>query len=215
MANAALQWKSGAGWIIFSGGNTYSSPIRAEALARIKPDGHVAYVSFAPDEGDTLLDDMEDLGAPTGFVVFLEGRSDDEVIKDLNEASLIVIESSEDLEPMLQGLTQAAITGIEQAFQHGAVILIEGIGMNLFGRWIMTDGGELIDGLNWVDNAFLEPNEGGADASYAVQAVLNDIPQSIAVSISPGSALALGYAGLLQVLGQQHVTITVGSAYES
>ncbi|QPC80793.1 hypothetical protein G4Y79_13855 [Phototrophicus methaneseepsis] len=214
-SNAALQWKSGRGWLIFSGGNTYGSPIRAEALARLKPSGHVAYISFAPDEGDTLMDDMEDLGAPSGYLVEVEGRTDDEVINDLKDASLVVLESSDDLEPMLEGLSQAVINGLEEAFQNGAVILIEGLGINLFGRWIMTDGGELIDGLNWVENGFLEPNEGGAEASYAIQAVVNDIPQSIAVSISPGSALALGFGGILQVLGQAHVTITVGSAYES
>lgn len=215
MSSPALRWKTGLGWLVFSGGHTASSPIRAEALGRAKAAGHVAYISFAADEGDALMDDMEDLGAPSGFLIDLLDPDGAQVTEDLSRASVIVIESGIDLDPMLNGFPQSAIDGLEQALNNGCIILVEGVGINLFGRWIMTDGGDLVDGLDWVENGFLEPGNPGEQASYAIQSILGQLPQAIAIAVNPGSALALGYGSNVQVWGQKEVTITLGSNYQT
>ena len=90
---------------------------------------------------------MEDLGAPSGFLIDLMDPDGAQITEDLSRASVIVIESGIDLDPMLNGFPQPAIDGLEQALNNGCVILVEGVGINLFGRWIMTDGGDLVDGL--------------------------------------------------------------------
>ncbi|MCA9893728.1 MAG: hypothetical protein KC615_12150 [Anaerolineae bacterium] len=214
MSTPALRWKAGTGWLVFSGGNTISSPIRAEVLSRAKAAGHVAYISFADDDGDELIDDMEDLGAPSGFLVDLNDPNTAQLTDDLRRASVIVIESGIDLDPMMNGVPQAAIDGFEEALNSGCIILVEGVGINLFGRWIMTDGGDLVDGLDWVENGFIEPGNEEGQSSYAIQSVLGQFPQAIAIAINPGSALALGYDNQVQVWGKKQVTITLGSNYQ-
>ena len=69
-SQSVFNWRDGRGWLIFAGG--WDDDIRALALARDAADGGVACVALSGDS-DELLDDISDLGAPSGFIVDLFG----------------------------------------------------------------------------------------------------------------------------------------------
>lgn len=214
MSDNTLQYLSGRGWLILSGGNTAGSPIRASALARSKSYGITAYISTADDGGDALLDDMEDLGARSGYFIDPEYDEDHDIIEEIKTASLVLIEVGSSLDSLYKMLKGATLEGIRQAYERGAVVLVEGLAVNLFGRWIITDGGDIIDGFDWLKNAFIEPQSTGVEDSRAVRAVLNEIADALAINIESGSALALGPEGAVEVWGEEKkVTISLGRKY--
>jgi len=216
MANTVLNYLKGRGWMVFSGGNTPGSPIRSQALARAQAYSSVAYISTAEDGGDSMMDDMEDLGARTGYFVDLQYDSPEELRKQLEGASLIVIEVGTSVDALVQGLVDEAVSGMREAYERGAVILIEGLAANVFGRWVISDSGELLDGLNWIENAFIEPDSGGIDDSHAVQTVIERFPEAIAINIRAGAALALGADSQIEVWGDANdVTLSLGSRFTS
>jgi hypothetical protein len=214
MADNTLQYLSGRGWLVFSGGHTAGSPIRAQALARSKTYGSTAYISLADDSGDALMDDMEDLGARSGYFVDLEFDKPEDIVEQLQTASLIVVEVGSSVDALYSALQGAALEGIREAYQRGALILLEVLTVNLFGRYTLSDGGELLDGFDWVQNTFIEPQSTGLEDSRAVQLVLANIPNAIAVNIAAGSALCLGENGLVEIWGDnREVTISLGRSY--
>jgi hypothetical protein len=214
MSEKNLQYLSGKGWLIFSGGNTVGSEIRAQAIARAKTYGITAYISKADDEGDSLLDDMVDLGARTGYFIDLEYDDPEEMLEQLKTASLIAIEIGSSLNELYHALSGAALEGIKQAYERGGVVLIEGLAVNLFGRWFVSDEGEILDGFNWVLNAFIEPESTGIEDSRAVQTVLQQFEDAIAINIASGSALVVGGEGQVEIWGEdKNVTISLGRGY--
>src|SRR5690606_38191474 len=112
---------------------------------------------------------------------------------------------------MLRGAT---IEGIREAYERGGVVLVEGLETNLFVCLVLSDEGEIIEGLKLVLNAFIEAQSTGAYDSLYVQIVLNDIAEAVAINVSSGSALALGPDGAVEVWGEdQNVTISLGRKY--
>jgi hypothetical protein len=134
----------------------------------------------------------------------------------LQTASFIAIEVGASLDALYRVLSDDAVAGLRDAYERGAVILLEGLAANLFGRWALTDNGELLDGLDWVKNAFIEPESAGIDDSRAVQTVMAKIPDAVAINITAGSALVLGPEGQVEVWGEeQNVTISLGRSFSS
>ncbi|MFN8448489.1 MAG: hypothetical protein U0521_07830 [Anaerolineae bacterium] len=82
-----LQWLDGRGWLVLSGGG--SDEICAQALGRVAADG-VACVSPSGDP-DALLDDIADLGAPSGYLVDVFGEDDQTLRDKLAQAGMIVV----------------------------------------------------------------------------------------------------------------------------
>lgn len=212
-ATPILKYLSGRGWLVFSGGNTAGSPLRAKAIARAGAYGATVYISLAEDDGDALLDDMEDLGARTGFFVDPRYDSPEEIAEQMEMASLVVVEVGSSLDALHSALRGAAVEGLKTAYQRGAVLLFEGLASNLFGRWIVSDEGALLDGFDWVQNAFIEPQSLGAEDSRAVRAVLSEMADAVAINIDAGSALALGANGQVELWGEGNVTISLGRSY--
>lgn len=210
-----LRWTTGLGWLVFSGGHTSSSPIRAQVLARSNAINRIAYISLAGDLGDALMDDIEDLGGPTGYLVDLAYEDEETIAEQIKDAGIIIVEMGSSLDALYNALRGAPAEAIKDAYQRGSVVLIEGLAVNLFGRWVISDNGELLDGLDWIEGAFIEPQSSGIDDSRAVQAVMESLPEAIAINIGIGSALALGNGGLLEVWGEQNVTISLGQQYTS
>jgi hypothetical protein len=209
-----LNWQEGSGWLVFSGGDTAGSPLRAQVLTRAMADGPVIYLSLADDEGEALQEDLEDLGATVGYILNLEDEEPESILKELQQASLIVIEAGDSVNRLYRLLRGAAIEGLQAAYERGAGILVEGLAVNLFGKWVMSDSGEILDGLDWLQNAFIEPGVTGADESRAVQAVFAEFPEAIAVEIGEGSALYLSASGEIETWGNNQVTISLGSRYQ-
>lgn len=214
MSEGTLNYLAGRGWLIFSGGNTADGEIRAQAIARAKTYGITAYLSLADDGGDSLMDDMEDLGARSGYFIELEYDESEEVLEELKTSSLVVIEVGTSIDALHKALQGDVLESVKQAYQNGGVILIEGLAVNLFGRWLVADDGAIMDGLNWVKNAFIEPESTGAEDSRAVKAVLSEMADAVAINIEAGAALALGPNGAIELWGEDaNVTISLGKKF--
>jgi len=217
--NNVLQWLDGRGWLIFSGASEAGSDIRATALERAAADGGVAYVWIGDDaakaeiQGDELLDDFESLGAPSGYMVNVLTEDDDTIRDRLSEASVIVVGGDATISTIRSALLGAAAEGIQAAFENGAVVLVEGTGIVLFGSWLLLETEILTAGMEWLNNALMLPGVTSVAQSIEAQEVLRGQPAAIAVGIGAGSALALGPDGELEVWGQGQVTIAFGSHY--
>jgi hypothetical protein len=204
-SQSVFHWRDGRGWLIFSGGG--DDDIRAQALGRDDADGGVACVSLSGDS-DELLDDISDLGAPSGFIVDLFGEDDQSLQDKLSQAGMVIItggSSPQDARSALQGV---ALEAIDAAYRNGAIILLEDMSAMAFGAWIIGD--EIEQGLGWLEGAVLTGVNNAA--TYAIP-VFETQPSAIAVAIMQGSALALGPDGQIESWGQREVTIALGPTY--
>jgi hypothetical protein len=213
MYDVVLNWEQGAGWLVFSGGNTALGTIRAQALSRAFIDGHVVYISLASDGGDALLDDMEDLGAPTGYMVDIQHEDDETIYEQIHKASVIVIEVDTSLDALYEVIQGMPLRAIKVAYERGAVVLVEGLAINVFGKWVISDTGQILSGVNWIHDVFLEPDSEGAVESRAVQTIMSNYPEAIAVNIGVGSAIAFGSQRQVEIWGERKVTLSLGQQY--
>lgn len=211
--NNVFRWLDGRGWLILSGGDTASDEIRAVALARAAADGGIAYVTVSgnAEVGERVLEDMEDLGAPSGFLVNATTEDDQTLQNRIAEAGMVVIEGNTNAETARSVLLGAAVDGIQKAYENGAVILAERSSAMAFGGWLVRESGDLVAGLEWVEAALIAP--GIETVTDWARPLLQTQPAAFAVGIGVGSALALGSAGQVEILGQKQVSIALGSGF--
>lgn len=204
-----LEWIDGAGWLVLSGGRDPLSDVRAVALGRMDADGGVAYLGVDEDAVEDLIEDMSELGAPTGYMVNVMTEDDDAILHALQEAALIVI--PDDLQPYAwkQVLAGAALKGLRSAFQHGSVVLAEGAATTLFGTVFIHEN-RGIPGFDWVKKAFFVPGVTTVAESSVARELLGADEAAIAVGIGVGSALAMGPAGRVETWGAREVTVALG-----
>lgn len=208
-SNLVLRWESGAGWLILSGGPDALSDIRAEALSRMIPDGEIIYIGVDEAAADDLIEDMGELGATTGFLVNVLIEDDNSIASHLSNAALVVIPAEidpRDLHSVLQG---AAIKAIREAYQRGAVILIEGDSSAVFGHLYVVDGMGY-EGFGWLQSALIVPGVTSINESAVAQDVLAADAAALAVGVGMGSALALGPQGQVETWGHREVTLALG-----
>lgn len=215
--NSVLGWLDGRGWLILSGGYDSGSEIRANALGRASADGGIAYITMGGNShmGEKALEDMEDLGAPSGYLVDVLSEDDDTVQGKLADAGMIVIESGTDLDDLRSSLMGAAVKGIQAAFENGAIILAEGLSAAVFGSWVVLDSGKVVPGLEWLENTLIVPGVTSVSESELAQKVFISQPSAIAAGIGMGSALALGPDGEIEPWGKKQVTVALGPNYSS
>ncbi len=210
-----LHWSSGIGWIILSGGTSFGGEVRAQVLRRIKSSGGVAYLGFDEDSSDETLDDMEDLGAPTGYLVNIVAEDDQTIREQLEDASLIMIDDSVSAEAWRDTLPGAAAEGILAALETGTIVLAEGRGAVALGQFMLDEAGKLTRGLGWLENLLILPEVTRIADSEAARQTLDLEPSAVALGIGVESALALGPDGVLEVLGRGQVAIGLGRAWQN
>lgn len=211
--NNVLRWLDGRGWLVLAGGS--SDEIRALALGRAAADGGVAYVAFDAAEAEITLNDMEDLGAPSGYLVDVMAEDDETVQSKLSDASMIVVSGGDSVGDARGALLGAAVAGIQAAFANGALILVEGVSTTVLGAWIVLEDGMLVNGLEWMENAFILPDVTSVATSQQAQEILIAQPMGMAIGIGSGSALVLGPDGEVETWGSKQVTITLGRDYSA
>ncbi len=213
--HTVLQWLDGRGWLVLSGGHVAGSQVRAQALGRVAADGGVAYISLGSGSnlGEKALADLDDLGAPPGYLVDVISEDDQTIQARLSDACMIVIEAGSSLDEMRSALLGAAADGIQVAYEHGAIILVEGLSASVFGAWVYLQTGKITTGLDWLHNALIVPGVTAIADSQAGREVLAAQPGAIAIGIGSGSALALGPDGEVEIWGERQVTITLGRGF--
>ncbi len=213
--NNVLQWRDGRGWLILSGGHIPESDVRAQTIGHIDADGGVAYISFGNnlEATEALMNDMQDLGAPSGYFVDVLAEDDDTIRSKLGEASLIVVESGTNSADIRSALMGAAVEGMQTAFENGATILLEGNSAAVFGAWLLLETGEIRQGIGWLLQMFVLPGITAVAQSAAGKAALEEESSALALGIGEGSALALGPDGEVEPWGEGQVTIALGRSY--
>src|SRR5690606_20797492 len=111
-SNAALQWQDGRGWLVLAG--SASDTVRARALGIAAADGGIAYLATQGVNAsvEQILTDMEDLGAPSGYLVDVLTEDDSVIQSKLAEASMIVIGGDPSVTNVRSALLGAGIAGI-------------------------------------------------------------------------------------------------------
>jgi len=207
-SNNVLRWKDGRGWLILSG--DANSDIRAQALWRVSADGGVAYLG---EQREQILDDMEDLGAPAGYLVDVMAEDDETVEAKIADAGMVVIGGDTSASEARSGLMGAAARGMQAAFGNGAVVLAEGQSAAAFGTWVAAASGELPSGLDWLESVLVLPGVTSLAESDLARSALSKDPSVIVIGIGAGSALALGPDGEVETWGDKQVAIALGSNY--
>lgn len=205
-----LNWIPGAGWLVLSGGRTTLSEIRANVLSRAKPDGGVAYIGLSVDDAEDVMDDMAELGAPTGYLVNVMTEDDETITDQITDASIIVISGDYDPQTLLSGLFGAAAKAIQSAYEGGTIVLAEGGAVSTFGQVLPFYPGRLGDGLKWVTDAVIIPGVTSVNQSTEARAALETHTAKIAIGIAEGSALVLGPGGQVETWGGKQVTVGLG-----
>lgn len=208
-AAAPFSWLDSNGWLVLSGIPDALSEIRALALSRYDGGGAVAYISLAADLGDALMDDMAELGAPTGYLVDLEEADNNEIYERLNAAGMIVIEAPNDQDPLQRLLTQTVKSALKAALERGALLLFEGAAAAIAGERWLTAEGELSIGLNFVHNVLISSRADGFAAGDIARAAHHELPDLSIMGLAPGAALALGPARRIETWGDGEVTISL------
>jgi hypothetical protein len=191
------------------------SDVRARAVQRASADGALAVATLSGDQraADRVLDDLEEMGAPSGYIVDLLSEDDATVENRLAETSIVVIETGSDLRQVRSALVGAAESGLRIAFANGGVILAEGVSAVMFGRWALQTNGALLEALGWLDDALIVPAT--PDLSTFARPVLQAHEAAYAVGIGAGTALALGPDGQVEVWGRGEIAVTLGQRYSA
>ncbi len=209
-----FSWYKSRGWIVLSGGADAGGEIRSQVLGRLKSAGVVVYLGFSEDSGDEVLDDFEDLGAPSGYLVNVMEEDDDTIRTQIAAASLIVIDDSAAAQQWRDALTGATLDGIQEALSRGAVLLGEGEGAAVLGAVLLAEG-RLHDGLAMMEHALILPTVASLAEAPDAQHYLDTEPDAVVIGIGVGSALALGPEGRIETWGQRQVTVALGRNYRT
>lgn len=201
-----LRWIDGRGWIILAGGA--DDDIRALAINRSSADGGIGVIAL-DGEGERLIDDLNDLGAPSSYAADVFTEDDEALENKLGEAGVVLVSGAASPDEARSALRGAALAGLHQAYANGAVILLEGAAAAAFGSWIAPVG----NGLEWVEGAVILI--GAHDVAARAKPVFDAQPAAVALAIETGSALALGPDGQIEPWGRGQVTVALGSAFRT
>jgi hypothetical protein len=208
-----IRWRDGRGWIVLSGGGNITSAdtghVEAEALARIPAGGPVAYIWAAGDieAADRHLEALIDLGAPTGYLVDVLSEDDDSLRSELGDAGMIILGDGPNLKQLRSGILGAALDGMGQAYEHGAVILGIGQGAAVLGSFLDDQ-----PGVGWVEQAAIVPGYEQAGQTERLRELLRKNPDAYGIGIGAESALALGPQGEVETWGKRQITVSLGTS---
>ncbi len=212
-AGFPISWLESNGWLALSGGADRRSEIRAQALSRANADGAIAYISLAGDMGDALMDDLAELGAPTGYLVDLADSDNNAIHERLRAAGMIVIEPGEDIRQLKRLMSQTVAHALKEALNHGALILFEGLAATLAGEYIVQPNG-MAKGLKFVRNVYIASDVSSALATQAAQKVYLAQPEAALIAIDRGAALVLGPNQHIETWGRPQIVFRLGSESE-
>lgn len=206
-----FEWKAGGGWLVLSGGADPTSAIRAAVIERSAADGGLACVSFGDDAAaEQILEDMQDLGAVSGYLVDVFSEDDDTLKDRLGDASIVVVSGGNGAQ-VRSALMGAALVGIERAYSNGGIVLVEGASVEAFGEFCFNADGTLGSGFGWLARCWLTADATLHAQDAAVQAVLMPNPQAFVMSVGAGSAFVVGLD--VETWGNRQIQLLLGAAY--
>lgn len=205
-----IRWLESQGWLVLSGSADPHSEIRALALSRCDASGAIAYISLAEDDGDALMEDLAELGAPSGYLVDLEDRDNNEIHERLSGAGMIVIEAGADIQRLKRLMTQTVVHAMKEALQDGALVLFEGLATTLAGSYYLEPSGQVASALKMVEDVYVAVDVNSFLESESAQLIFQKRPDAIGVAIDKGSALVLGPDQHIETWGDKQITFSLG-----
>ena len=206
-----ISWLESNGWLVLSGSADSRSEIRAQALSRANADGAVAYISLAGDLGDALMEDLAELGAPTGYLVDLEDSDNNEIYERLRTAGMIVIEPGKNIRRLKRLISPTVVYALKEALNHGALILFEGLAATLAGEYVLQPNSGIAKGLKFVSNAFVASDASSVLETQAAQRVHLAQPEAVLIAIDSGAALVLGPDKRIETWGEPQIAFSLAS----
>ncbi len=206
-----IRWRDGAGWLVLSGGNESTGDeaesVEATALARVQAGLPLAYIWAASDveTADKRLSALDDLGAPTGYLVDVLTEDDDTIRRELGNAGMIILGDGPNTQELRSGLLGSALEGMSAAFAAGAVILGVGKSAAVLGSFLDDKAG-----LGWIEGAIIVPAYDQPGTAEYMHSLLLKHPNTYGLGIGTGSALVLGPNGEVETWGKRQVTIKLG-----
>ena len=168
--------------------------------------GPIAYLSSADHNeiAQSTLEDMESLGAPSGYIVNPNFEEPETVYDLLTEAGIIVLEQDRSPLSVVEKLRGFLDQVLNVVHENGALILAEGASSTAFGSWLIEEN-ELLPALSWLDDVLITTGK---------QNKLSGTPMtSLYLHIPDEAAIALGPDGMMEIWGNQDVQITLGSEF--
>lgn len=208
--SALLKWPDSHGWIVFAGGT--DDDIQAQVLERALAGKPLVYLGAASDldTAERALEALEDLGAPSGYLVDIATEDDETIIDQIGDAGIIIIGDGPHTAALRSGLVGAALTGITEALDSGAFLVLEGAAAQVFGGLLAPEANAK-PGVNWLEDAAVVTGFEQADAQARLRAILLAHPTAYGLGIGSRSALALGPKGEIEAWGERQITVTIGS----
>lgn len=226
MGNAGpLRWHNGLGWLILSGGgeledlsDTHRAAI--DAMGDESPAVFLPTASATPDKGrgrgELVMEQIEELGGPIGYVAPIFSRtdaSDAKNVRRLTQAGLIYLGNGQ-AHKLIEILNDTPTLGaLAAAYQAGAVIVAEGQAACALGAWGLCAEGNAITGWGWLPDALICP---AFDDAPALRQAIKARPECLGLGIPKGVALALGPENQVQTLSAsgQQVTVVLGHRFQ-
>lgn len=216
-ARAAIRWREARGWLVLAGDASGSEAVRARALTVAAGDGPVAVLACGGDNAAAgqALDDLEDLGDRPVYLVDALAEDDESLRASLSNAGIVVVTCATDAMQARDALSGATSEGVFNAWQAGALVLLEGPAAMCGGAWVVTEERGFSDALAWLPETLVLPGTGDAAASEAARELLGRERRGVAIGIGANAALALGPSGELEIWGRQEVSIALGAAWQA
>jgi hypothetical protein len=209
--SSVLEWPDGAGWLVLAGGA--DTAVRGRAIQRMAAGGVVIYI--APGgEAESIQDDMEDLGAPTGYILDILSEDDATIQQQMADANLIVVGGDATAADMRSALIGPVAAAMQSAFERGAVLLCEGGAAAVCGAWLPGESDETeLTGLGWLPRTIILPGVTSTAESPLAAELLERHPEGILLGPGLTSALALGTEGAVEAWGAGQVMVALGKGY--
>lgn len=230
-----LRWRAGKGWIILVGGgeledNVDILRVAIEAMGDEAPVVYVPTASARPDagreRGQLVVEQMEELGGPVGYVAPIFSFADAGDLKNvrrLTQAGLVYLgdgSAQKLVETLAASSTTARSTtarstatldALAAAFAAGAIVIAEGEAACALGAWGLCADGVIRAGWDWLPNTLIRPAFDDS-AATALRAAVKSKPECLGLGIPPGVALALGPENQVQTLSAsgEQVTVVLG-----
>jgi hypothetical protein len=209
--------KSGLGWLVFSGGNELTGAIRSIVIERSSLDGPLVCLAVAGDDAaDRALDDMQDLGAVSGYVVDVVTEDDETIEQQIAQASIVLLPSelSDSIAVLHENLMGAPLRGLLRAYERGAILLFEGRLAQLFGGYALDDDtSQVVEGLGWLENSLVLPGALDLQTHEVASQFLKDNRNGVVIGIPVAGALAVFGQGGVETWRDEKVTVVLGANY--
>jgi len=209
-----FKWKDNGGWIVLCGGGDFTAEghmlVDGQVLSRTVSNFPLAYIWSDIDAADKHLEQFQDLGGRTGFLLDVREESPESTAQQLEEAGIIVLGDGIYFNEVSKALTGTTLEAIERAFYDGATIYALGRMAEYLATWIPDLVG-VQKGLNWVENALVKaPYDPEKHTNTFQQLLAENIPDAYGIGLGTGAAIAFSPQAQVELWGRQAVTVLLG-----